>query len=220
MPRTSLDQRITVRLSEEEKQELDKSLFVDLPNDSAKLRYVVLEYCKFVKKYPYLSINQETLNPQDVGFPPCPFVKAIYWKGEFLGFHCRAIKPPAFTLPTIRVGRLSLKVTTPEDCWDCLELCKKSKLGVNLFSHITLDSIREHKKEYRVDRARTRIAGTKGGKVNRVGAFKMFALDRPKKYVKRQMRIAERTYWRIKEEYEALSPTEKAKIVKSVSNYR
>ena len=221
----SLDQRVTVRLSTEEKQNVE-NLFVDLPNVSAKLRYVVLEYFKFVKKYPYLSSNQETLNPEDAGFLPLLCVKPIYWEGKFLGFQCIIRKPP-IDLPRISLKdseghRITLKITTPDLCVSCVELCRKKKIGLDLFSHITLESIREHKKAYKVDRVRTRIADTKGRagrKVNRDEAFKMFALDRPKKYVKRQLRIAERTYWRIRGEYEALSPAEKEKIVASVSNY-
>ncbi|MBA7468580.1 hypothetical protein ES707_03831 [subsurface metagenome] len=118
----------------------------------------------------------------------------------------------------MKLWRLSLKVTTPEDCWDCMELCKKSKLGVNLFSRITLDSIKEHKKKYKVDS--TRIRGEKGRlKVNREEAFKLFALDRPKKYIKKQLRMAEASYFRIRNEYEALSQTEKNEIVKGVDTY-
>jgi len=203
---------VQTRISQELKEKLD-SLFVDLPNDSAKLRYIVSEYFKFVEKYPYLNINQKTQNPEDAGFPPCPYVKAIYWDGEFLGFHCRAIRPFAFKLPTIRVGKVSLKVTTPEDCWDCQNICRMEKVGIDLFSHITLESIREHKKKRRWDSMGIRTEGAGRPKVKRKEAFKLFIKGCPKKFIKKQLRITEATYYRIKREFKALSRTEKQEII-------
>jgi len=215
-----LGQKVQTRLSEDLKQKLD-SLFVDLPNDSAKLRHIVSEYFKFVEKYPYLNSNQKTITPEDAGFIPCPFVKAIYWNGEFLGFHCRARKPPAFKLPTIRVGRLSLQVTTPEDCIDCRELCRINKVGIDIFSKITTkqialakEQIRKNNWKYTEDSTKvdsTRIRPEGGGRpqVNREEAFKLFAKGCPKPFIKKQLRIAEATYFRIKLQYEALTPTEK-----------
>ncbi|MBA7655534.1 hypothetical protein ES703_63440 [subsurface metagenome] len=216
---------IKTKISQDLKQKLDK-LFVDLSSDSAKVRCAVSEYFKFVEKYPYLNISQETVTPEDAGFIPCPFVKAIYWDGEFLGFHCRARKPPAFKLPTIRVGRLNLQVTTPEDCIDCRELCRINKVGIDIFSNITTkqialakERIRKHKWKYTEDSttvASTRIH-TKGkagrAKVNRQEAFKLFSKGCPKKFIKNQLRIAEATYFRIQREYDALTPTEKDNFV-------
>ena len=213
----SLDQVVSVRLSEGLKQKLD-SLFVDLPNDSAKVRYVVLEYFKFVEKYPYLNISKETLSPQEAGFPLCEFVKPLYDGNELIGFHCSLRNPP-LDLPRIKVGRITLKATTTDLCWKCIESCKKSKLGVNFFSHITLEAIREHKEKYKADS--TRVVSEGGGrpKVNRDEAFKLFALDRPKKYMKKQLHISESTWWRLKGEYEALSSEERDKLVKCVASY-
>ena len=213
----SLDQVIGVRLSEDMKQKLD-NIFVDLPNYSAKLRYVVVEYLKFVEKYPYLNVSKETLNPQDAGFPLCDFVKALYDGNELIGFHC-SLRTPPLELPRIKVGRITLKATTTDLCWTCIETCKKSKLGVNLFSHITLETIREHKEKYKADS--TRVVNEEGGrpKVNRDEAFKLFALDRPKKYVKKQLRISESTWWRLKGEYEALSSEERNKVVNGIASY-
>lgn len=214
-PNKSLDKVISVRLSKGLKEKLDK-LFVDLPNDSAKVRYVVSEYFKFIERFPYLNIKQDTLNPEDAGFPPCDFVKVLYDRNEFIGFHC-SLRRPLPNLPRIKVGRITFKLATPDLCWTCVETCKKSKLGIKLFSHITLESISEHKRKYKVKSARV-YTGHRP-KVNREEAFKLFALERPKKYVKKQLRISERTLWMLKEEYEALSPVEREKIKKSVADY-
>lgn len=174
---------VKTRISQNLKEKLDK-LFVDLPNDSAKLRYVVSEYFKFIEKFPYLNIAKETLNPEDAGFLPCDFVKALYDGNELIGFHC-SLRKPLPDLPRIKVGRITFKLATPDLCWTCVEVCKKSKLGINPFSHITLESISERKRKYKPDLTRIHIEGTGGRpKVNREEAFKLFALDRPKKFIK------------------------------------
>jgi hypothetical protein len=121
-------------------------------NYKEKVNFIVDRFLEWHKKFPYLTI-QRAITPEDAGFPLCPFVKAIYWKGEFLGFHCRAIKPPALKLPTIRVGRLSLQVTTPEDCWDCIELCKQKKIGLDFFGHISMEQITSKKEQTRLRKA-------------------------------------------------------------------
>ena len=208
---------VYTKISQDLKEKLD-SLFVDLSSDSSKVRHAVSEYVKFVEKYPYLNIKQETVNPEDAGFLPCPFVKAIYWNGEFLGFHC-LLRKPLLDLPRIKVGRITLKATTADLCCACIEMGKKSKVGIDLFSHITLDSIREHKWKYKedstkIDSTRIRPEGKAGrAKVNRKEAFKLFSKGCPKKFIKNQLRIAEATYWRIKKEHDALSRTEKNELL-------
>jgi hypothetical protein len=111
-----------------------------------KLNLIVDNFLKWHEKFPYLT-TQRTIRPEDAEFPPCPFVKAIYWEGKFVGFQCRVIKSPAFDLPRLKVGRLTLKVTTPDDCWDCVELCKKRKIGINFFQHINIKQIELRKLE-------------------------------------------------------------------------
>jgi hypothetical protein len=213
------DQRVTVRLSDDLKQKVD-NLFVDLPNDSEKVRYILAEYFKFIEKYPYLNVSKETLSPSDAGFPPCDLVKPLYdEKGESIGFIC-LLRRPLLNLPRIKVGRLTFNATSTEICWGCVEIGKKMKLGVDPFSRVTLEAIREHKEKYKPDPMRVMAEGGRGApKINREEAFKLFALNRPKLFMKRQLHIAEASWWRLKREYEALSLEEKEKIVKSVANY-
>ena len=120
-----------------------------------KLNFIIEQFFKWHKRFPYLT-TQATIDPLNAGFPSCPFVKAIYWEGEFLGFHCRVIKPPAFGLPRIKIGRLTLKVTTPDDCWDCIELCKKLKVGIDVFQGITIKQIELRKTQQKTLREQSK----------------------------------------------------------------
>ena len=111
-----------------------------------KLTKMVKDYLQWHEKFPYLHIERE-LTPKDAGFDPqCPFVRAIYWKQEFLGFHCRAIKPPAFRLPIMRVEMYTLQITTTKDCLDCQELLRQAEAGIPIMPKITLQEIDLHKK--------------------------------------------------------------------------
>jgi len=120
-----------------------------------KLHFAMDRFFESDKKYPYLT-TQEEKTPENAGFPPCPYVKALYWKEEFLGFHCRAIKPPAFKLATIPVGKLHFRVTTPEDCWDCQKLCKQNKVGLDIFGHITHEDIAFHDHQRQLQKAKSK----------------------------------------------------------------
>ena len=111
-----------------------------------KLNFMVANFLKWHEKFPYLNIQKE-ITPEDAGFPTCPLVKAVYWKNEFLGFHCRAIKPLVFRLPIMKVGILTLQITTSKDCWECMELCKQAKAGFNLLPKVSFEQIDLHKKE-------------------------------------------------------------------------
>jgi len=120
-----------------------------------KLHLAMDRFFESDTKYPYLT-TKEKKTPEKAGFPPCPYVKALYWKEEFLGFQCRAIKPPAFKLATIKVGRLSFQVTTPEDCWDCQKLCKQNRVGIDVFGHITLEQIVLHQDQLLLQKAKSK----------------------------------------------------------------
>ena len=134
----------TPLLSKELTEKLNKIFIEASPIE--KLNIAVDSFLKWHEKFPYLNIQRE-ITPEDAGFPPCPLVKAVYWKGEFLGFHCRAIKPIAFRLPIMKVGSLTLQITTPKDCWDCIELCKKDDAGLSLVPKVSFEQIDLHKKE-------------------------------------------------------------------------
>lgn len=127
------------------------NLFID-GDYKEKVNFVVDRFLEWHKKFPYLTIQRE-ITPEDADFPSCPFVKAVYWEGEFLGFHCRAIKSPAFKLPTVRVGRLNLQITTPEDCWDCINLCKQKKIGLDVFGQISMEQVSLKKEQIKVKKA-------------------------------------------------------------------
>ena len=146
-------------ISQVEAQEQDlikkiDNLFIE-GTHKEKLNFIVEQFFKWHERFPYLTI-QATIDPLNAGFPPCPFVKAIYWEGDFLGFHCRVIKAPAFDLPRIKIGRLTLRVTTPDDCWDCIELCKKQKVGIDLFQPITLKQIQLRKTQQKALREQSK----------------------------------------------------------------
>jgi hypothetical protein len=109
-----------------------------------KLTVMIDTFLKWHEKFPYLNIQKE-ITPEDADFPPCPLTQAVYWEGEFLGFHCRAIKPLAFRLPIMKVGKLTLQITTPQNCWDCIELRKEVSTGVGSIGLPTLEQIERHK---------------------------------------------------------------------------
>jgi hypothetical protein len=134
----------TPLLSKELTEKLNKIFIEASPTE--KLNIVVDSFLKWHEKFPYLNIQRE-ITPDDAGFPPCPLVKAVYWKGEFLGFHCRAIKPIAFRLPIMKVGSLTLQITTSKDCWECMEICKQANAGLKLFPKVSFEQIDLHKKE-------------------------------------------------------------------------
>jgi hypothetical protein len=138
----ALDQ--TSPLSPELLKKLDNFFIEGTPSE--KLTMMVNNFLKWHEKFPYLNIQRE-ITPEDAGFPPCPLVRAVYWKGEFLGFHCRAIKPLAFRLPIMKVGSLTLQITTPKDCWECMEICKQANAGLKIFPKVSFEQIDLHKKE-------------------------------------------------------------------------
>lgn len=117
-----------------------------------KLNKMTDDYLAWHEKFPYLNIQRE-LTPEDAGFPPCPLVKAQYWNGEFLGFHCRAIKPIAFRLPMLRVGSLTLQVTTAKDCWECAEMQK----GLSV-RKVSYEELEVHKATIRAEKRKTQSA--------------------------------------------------------------
>lgn len=130
-------------LSQELIKKLDK-IFID-KSPIEKLNIVVDNFLKWHEKFPYLTV-QKIITPEDAGFPQCPLIYPLYYGEEFLGFHCLAKRPP-LNLPRIKVGKLTLNYTTSDICWRCVELCKKQKLGIDLFHDITLDQIKLHKEE-------------------------------------------------------------------------
>jgi hypothetical protein len=139
-----------------ETQFLDQELIKKLGNVfiegtlQEKLNLIVDNFLKWHEKFPYLTVQRE-ITPEDADFLPCTFVKAIYWQGEFLGFSCR-LKSPPLDLPRMKVGKLSFKVVTPEDCCDCQELCKNQKVGVDVFRHISIEMIEKQRKEIRLSK--------------------------------------------------------------------
>lgn len=68
---------------------LDNELIKKLENlfiegtHKEKLNLIVEQFLKWHERFPYLTV-QTDITPQDAGFPPCPFVKAIYWEDKFL----------------------------------------------------------------------------------------------------------------------------------------
>jgi hypothetical protein len=139
-------------LSKELNEKLDK-IFIDA-TPTEKLNIVVDTFLKWHEKFPYLTV-QRKITPQDANFPSCPMVGALYWKGEFLGFYCRARKPP-LNLPRIKIGNISFPCVTDEDCWLCVELFKKQKLGLDPYRDISLEQVKlakeEHKKLSRTEK--------------------------------------------------------------------
>ena len=113
-----------------------------------KLTKMARDYLQWHEKFPYLNIQRE-ITPEDAGFLPCPYIKAFYWEGKFLGFQCRSIKPLAFKLTTLRFptknGTLSIQVTTQDDCFDCIELRKQAGTGVGLKGLPTLEEIERYR---------------------------------------------------------------------------
>ena len=131
-------------LSKELTGKLDK-IFIEA-SATEKLNIVIDSFLKWHEKFPYLTV-EKTITPEDAGFPLCPFVKALYWNEKLIGFHCRARRPP-LNLPKIRVEKnLSFNYVTAEDCWICVELCKKQKLGIEPFRDISLEQIKVAKEE-------------------------------------------------------------------------
>jgi hypothetical protein len=139
-------------LSKELTEKLNK-IFIDA-TPTEKLNIIIDTFLKWHEKFPYLTV-QRKITPQDANFPSCPLVGVLYWKGEFLGFYCRARKPP-LNLPRIKIGNISFPYVTEEDCWLCVELYKKQKLGIDPFRDISLEQVKlakeEHKKLSRTEK--------------------------------------------------------------------
>jgi hypothetical protein len=150
--------KLFVEISLNETQFLSSELIKKLENVfiegtlQEKLNLIVDNFLKWHEKFPYLTTQRE-ITPENAGFPPCALVKAVYWEGEFLGFCCRAIKPPAFDLPRMKIGKLTFKVVTSQDCWDCVELYKKQKkIGVDIFGNISIETIQLHKERIKLSK--------------------------------------------------------------------
>ena len=144
---------------EAQQQDLIKkvdSLFIE-GTHKEKLNFIVEQFFKWHEKFPYLTIER-TITPEDAGFlPNLPCVKAIYWEDKFLGFQCIMHRPPIY-LPRISLKdsqghRITLKITTEDLCLACVEMCKKHKVGMDLFKPITLENIFLYKKQRKEQQA-------------------------------------------------------------------
>lgn len=115
-----------------------------------KLNFITDRYFELDKKFPYLT-TQQPITLESAGFLPLPCVKPFYWENKFLCFQC-IIKTCPIDLPRISLKdskghRITVKIATPELCLSCVELSKKQKTGLTLFSHIKLEQIKIYKEE-------------------------------------------------------------------------
>lgn len=115
-----------------------------------KLNFMADRYFEMDKKFPYLT-TQQPITLESAGFLPLPCVIPFYWENKFLCFQC-IIKKCPIDLPRISLRdskghRITVKIATPEFCLRCVELSKKQKTGLTLFSHIKLEQIKIYKEK-------------------------------------------------------------------------
>jgi len=111
---------ITFRITEQEAEEIEKSIFID-GTIHQKAYALMKKGLEFAKQYPFLTKND--IKPEDAGYPLCDYIKPFYWEGKFIGFRCRMKNPP-IDLPKYRAGKLTVKICEPDDCQLCIEARK------------------------------------------------------------------------------------------------
>jgi len=107
---------ITFRITEQEAEEIEKSIFID-GTIHQKAYALMKKGLEFAKQYPFLTKND--IKPEDAGYPLCDYIKPFYWEGKFIGFRCRMKNPP-IDLPKYRAGKLTVKICEPDDCQICI----------------------------------------------------------------------------------------------------